>query len=390
MHRLSATKVKQAKPREKSYKLADGGGLCLLIRPIGKYWRYNYRFLGKQKTLALGVFPDVSLAEARKRHLKARELLSEDTDPSEVKRVQKFTKELSSENTFRCIAEEWFQVHMLDKSKKHKDRAVYMLSTDLYPVLGSRPIASIKPTEVLAALRKIEARGVDAAKAKSLTSQIFKYGISTGRCENDPSRDLASALKKKRKKHHTAITTPKEAKQLMTAIQGYDGTPVVKAALEISALTFQRPGEIRHMEWNEINWRKQQWEISGLKMKMQNDHIVPLARQSTELLVDLQMTTGNGRYVFPSARGGSRPLSDNGVRIALRTMGYDKETMTPHGFRAMARTLLDEELGFPVEWIEHQLAHAVRDANGRAYNRTSHLENRRKMIQTWADYLYGI
>ncbi|MGB0559909.1 MAG: tyrosine-type recombinase/integrase, partial [Pseudohongiellaceae bacterium] len=172
--------------------------------------------------------------------------------------------------------------------------------------------------------------------------------------------------------------------------QGYDGTPVVKAALEISALTFQRPGEIRHMEWDEINWRKQQWEISGLKMKMQNDHIVPLARQSTELLVDLQMTTGNGRYVFPSARGGSRPLSDNGVRIALRTMGYDKETMTPHGFRAMARTLLDEELGFPVEWIEHQLAHAVRDANGRAYNRTSHLENRRKMIQTWADYLYGI
>ena len=387
MHRLSATAIKQAQPRDRNYSLVDGGGLYLLVKATGKYWRFNYRFLGKQKTLALGVFPDVSLAEARKRHHKAREHLAEDNDPSEIKKVQKLTRELTSENTFRHVAEEWFQLHMLDKSKKHKDRAVYMLKTDLYPSLGSRPVAIIKPTEVLAALRKIEARDVDASKAKSLTSQIFKYGIATGRCENDPSRDLASALKTKRKKHHPAITTPKEAKQLMVAIDGYDGTPVVKAALKISALTFQRPGEIRHMEWGEINWSKQQWEISGKKMKMQNDHVVPLSSQATELLIELQIMTGKARYVFPSARGGSRPLSDNGARIALRTMGYGKETMTPHGFRAMARTLLDEELGFPVDWIEHQLAHAVKDSNGRAYNRTSHLENRRKMMQQWADFL---
>jgi integrase len=262
-----------------------------------------------------------------------------------------------------------------------------MLNNDLYPIFGKRPIDQIKPTEVLSSLRKIEARDVDASKARSLAGQIFKYGIATARCEFDPSRDLAGALKSRTKTHYAAITDPKDVGNLLTAIDGYDGSAVVKTALQVSALTFQRPGEIRHMEWSEIEWDKNRWEIPARKMKMKNDHIVPLATQTLDHLKELHKLTGNGMYVFPSARGGSRPLSDNGVRTALRTMGYDKETMTAHGFRAMARTILDEVLGFRVEWIEHQLAHAVRDANGRAYNRTSYLKDRVKMMQDWADYL---
>jgi integrase len=384
MQVLSAIAVKQAACKSKPYKITDGGGLYVLVKAKGKYWRYNYRFAGKRKTLALGVYPDISLAEARKRHQKAREQLADGIDPIDAK---KLTSTVGVIDTFELVGEEWFSLHMLEKSKKHRDRARGMLNNDLYPIFGKRPIDQIKPTEVLSSLRKIEARDVDASKARSLAGQIFKYGIATARCEFDPSRDLAGALKSRTKTHYAAITDPKDVGNLLTAIDGYDGSAVVKTALQVSALTFQRPGEIRHMEWGEIDWGKKHWEIPAHKMKMKNDHIVPLARQTLDLLKELHKLTGNGMYVFPSARGGSRPLSDNGVRTALRTMGYDKETMTAHGFRAMARTILDEVLGFRVEWIEHQLAHAVRDANGRAYNRTSYLKDRVKMMQDWADYL---
>ena len=275
------------------------------------------------------------------------------------------------------------------KSNSYHDRTLRILEKDLFPYLGARPIAQITAPELLAVLRRIENRGaVDIAhRAKQTSGLIFRYAIATGRAERDPSRDITGALRNRRKIHHAAITDPKEVGKLLVAIDGYTGTPVVKTALKLSPLLFQRPGEIRHMEWSEINWEQRRWEIPAEKMKMRVDHIVPLCQQALDLLTELQRLTGRGKYVFPSARGASRPLSENGVRVALRTIGYANEQMTPHGFRAMARTILDEVLNYRVDWIEHQLAHAVKDPTGRAYNRTAHLEGRTKMMQAWADYL---
>jgi integrase len=390
IHKLAATAVRQAKPKDKAYKMTDGKGLYLLVHPqSGKYWRYDYRFTGKRKTLSLGVFPDVSLSDARTLHQKAREKLGSGIDPSEVKRVDKLTKNLAAADSFEAIGREWFNHKVQNNSENHKVRVLRILEKDLIPSLGHRPISKITAPELLAALRKIEKRGaVDIAhRAKQTSSLIFRYAVATGRAERDPSSDLTGALQSKTKKHHAAITDPKEVGGLMKAIDGYNGTMVVKTALQLSALLFQRPGQIRHMEWTAINWDEVRWEIPAEKMKMRVEHIVPLSTQALDLLKQLQRLTGRGKYVFPNARGASRPLSENGVRAALRTMGYTNDKMTPHGFRAMARTILDEILNFRVDWIEHQLAHAVRDTNGRAYNRTSHLKGRIKMMQGWADYL---
>ena len=388
MQKLTATAVKQAKPRESSYKMTDGGGLFLLVKPQGKYWRYDYRFAGKRKTLALGVYPDVSLADVRKLHLIAREQISAGIDPSEAKKIKKVTKNLVSSDSFEAIAREWFNQKMSSMSDGHKNRTMRILEKDLFPSLGSRPISNITAPEVLAVLTKVEARTVDIAhRAKQTAGLVFRYAIATGRCNNDPSRDLSGALKSRDKKHLASITDPNEVGALMSAINSYVGTPIVKTALKLSALLFQRPGEIRHMAWSEINWDDNRWEIPAHKMKMKREHIVPLSSQAKALLLELHKLTGRGLYVFPSARGISRPLSENGVRTALRTMGYGNDTMTPHGFRAMARTILDEVLNFRPDWIEHQLAHAVKDPNGRAYNRTAHLDGRKDMMQSWADYL---
>lgn len=391
MQKLAATAIRQAKPNPKAYKLTDGGGLYLFVHPKGgKYWRYDYRYGGKRKTLALGVYPDISLADARSKHRAAREILGSGVDPSEAKRVDKLTQNIATANSFGAIALEWFDQKMGSKEGRHKARTKSILEKDLFPIIGKRPLAKIKPPEVLAALRKIEQRGaIDLAhRAKQTASMVFRYGIATGRAESDPSRDLSGALKpKNKKKHYAAITNPKEVGDLLKAIDSFNGTLVVKTALKLSALLFQRPGEIRHMEWTEINWDESRWEIPAEKMKMGIEHIVPLPTQALDLLRELQKLTGRGRYVFPSARGASRPLSENGVRTALRTMGYTNDKMTPHGFRAMARTILDEILNIRVDWIEHQLAHAVRDTNGRAYNRTSHLRGRVEMMQLWANYL---
>ena len=278
---------------------------------------------------------------------------------------------------------------MSDKSDSYRVRSLRILEKDLYPFIGNRPIKSISVPELLAALRKIEARGaVDIAhRAKQLAGLVFRYAIASGRAETDPSRDLAAALKTHIKKHYASITDPSEVGKLLVAIDSYQGTPGVKAALQLSALLFQRPGEIRHMEWDEINWSKAQWEIPGYKMKMKEPHVVPLSRQSLIVLQGLRTLGGAGKYVFPSPRGATRPLSENGVRTALRAMGYTNDQMTSHGFRAMARTMLDEQLNYRPDFIEHQLAHAVRDPNGRAYNRTKYLAQRQEMMQKWADYL---
>jgi len=388
VQKLTASAVKQSKPSDRAYKMADGGGLYLHVKPSGKYWRYKYRFEGTEKLLALGVFPDISLAEARKRHQMAREELTNGIDPSEIRKVQKITKSLANKDDFESVAREWFNQKLLDKSGSHKVRTMRILEKDLFPSIGGRPISRITTPELLAVLRKIEDRTIDIAhRAKQVASAVFRYAVTTGRAEGDPSRDLAGALKVKTKTHHAAITDPEELGRLLVAIDGYQGSLVVTTALQLSALLFQRPGEIRHMEWLEINWGKNLWEIPASKMKMNLDHLVPLCRQARELLTLIHKLTGRGKYVFPSARGVSRPLSENGVRTALRSLEFDNDTMTPHGFRATARTILDEELKCRVDYIEHQLAHAVRDANGRAYNRTTHLEGRGKMMQLWADYL---
>ena len=389
MAKLSATGVKNALPAEKSYKLADGGGLYLLVTTAGgKYWRYDYRFAGARKTLALGAYPDTSLKNAREQHAGARQMLADTLDPSAQKKLQKLHADIDACNTFTAVADEWRAMHLLEKSDSYRLRSERILFNDLYPAIGFRPVKEISSVEVLAALRKIENRTVDIAhRARQLTGLIFRYAIATGRADRDPTVDLKGALKSRKVNHHAAITDPRGVGMLLRDMEGYEGRPVVKAALELSVLLFQRPGEIRQMKWEEINWSGNRWEIPAEKMKMARDHIVPLSRQAITALKRIEPITGRFPYVFPNERSRTRPMSDNGIRTALRTLGYSNEDMTPHGFRAMARTLLDEELRIRPDWIEQQLAHRVSDPLGRAYNRTAFIKERTNMMQVWADYL---
>lgn len=387
---LTATQVKTAQAKEKDYKLSDEKGLYLLVRSSGrKYWKVKYRFAGKEKKLSLGVYPEISLKDAREGRDEARNLLKRNIDPSAQKQIEKFAVIESLANSFEVVGREWFQVKLSNASDSHKSRSLRMLEKELFPSLGNRPVAEVTAPELLSLLRKIENRGVvdTAHRAKQTAGQVFQYAIVTGRAERNPANDLTGALRPKNKTHYAAITTPFETGRLMLAMDAFMGTAVVRAALKLSALLFLRPGEIRHMEWSEIDWSLKRVEIPARKMKMRQPHIVPLSTQAIDILRQLERLTGRGQYVFPSQRGNSRAMSENTVRTALRTMGYDNTMMTPHGFRAMARTLLDECLDFRVEWIEQQLAHEVRDINGRAYNRTKHLDQRFSMMQRWADYL---
>ena len=388
MQKLTATAVKQAKPKARPYKLADGGGLYLHLKTAGKYWRYKYRFAGKEKLLALGTYPDISLADARKLHQAARENLADGIDPSSHKKTKKSADQSSSANSFEAVALEWSKTRS-KKADSTEKRQRALLEKDLFPFIGNRPIADIDAPELLKTLRKIENRGAieTAHRANRLAGQIFRYAIVTGRCKHNPSIDLKDALTQPIKSHRRSITDPAEVGPLIAAIKNYQATPVVMAALQLSPLFLCRPGELRHLEWTEVNFAEARIELPASKMKMKEPHIIPLASQAMSILKELQPITGRGKYVFPSARGASRPLSDNGVRTALRTLGYTNDQICPHGFRAMGRTILDEVLNFPVDWIEHQIAHSVKDANGRAYNRTKHLPQRKKMMQAWADYL---
>ena len=379
-----------AKAKEKDYKLSDDRGMYLLVKRTGpKYWRMKYRFLGKEKSLALGVYPEVSLKSARASRDEARKQLADNIDPSAQKQARKITQHTQALNNFEALGREWFAKKMIDKSQTHQDRTWRLLEKDLFPRLGVLPILAIDAPTLLDVLRRIEARGAieTTHRAKNVAGQIFRYAIASGRAARDPSVDLRGALATAKTKHFAAITTPKEVGQLLVSIDNYQGTAVVCAALKLSPLLFCRPGELRSLGWADLNWDEKRIEIPADRMKMQEPHVIPLCSQALEILTELQLLTGRHHYIFPSARGASRPLSENGVRVALRTMGYDNTQMTAHGFRAMARTLLDEVLGYRVDWIEHQLAHAVKDANGRAYNRTAHLEGRREMMQGWADYL---
>lgn len=389
---LTDIQIRQAKPREKQYRLTDQGGLYLRIFPNGsKYWQLRYRnpSTGKEKVLSLGTYPSISLVNARKKTLEAKLALAAGTDPGQQKQHEKLTRKMAATNTFEAIGDEWFAKQSTHWSDTHKTRTLGILKNNLCKWLGQRPIEEITPPELLAVLRKTEARGTleTARRALQTAGQVYRYAIATGRATADPTPALKGALATPKAKHFAAILDPAELGKLLVDIDNYQGSPEVKAALQLSPLFFCRPGELRQMEWKEVNWQEERIEIVAEKMKMRQPHIIPLCRQSLEILQYLEPITGDGRYVFPSARGGSRPLSENGVRTALRAMGYSNDQITPHGFRATARTLLDEVLGVRVDWIEHQLAHAVRDANGRAYNRTAHLEGRKKMMQEWADYL---
>ena len=386
--KLTDVAVRQAEVREKKYKMADGEGLYLEVHPNGaRYWRYRYRFAGKDNTLAVGVYPSMSLKAARTAHKAARAKLADGIDPAQVRRVEKILRHQSDAESFEAIGREWFATKMVEKSESHRDRTLRLLEKDLFPWIGRQPIKSITTPELLAVLRRIESRGaLDSTKrARQVAAQVFAYAIQTGRAERNVADDLRGALTPGKKKHHAAITDPIELGKLLRAMDASMAGAVVKAALLITPILFQRPGEIRHMEWEELNGDR--WEIPAEKMKMRLPHIVPLPRQALELLEGLRPITGRGKYVFPSARGASRCMSENAVRVALRDLGFTNDQQTPHGFRATARTILDEILGFRPDIIEQQLAHAVKDANGRAYNRTAHLKARAEMMQSWADYL---
>ena len=370
-------------------KHSDAGGLHLLVKEAGKYWRLNYRFMGKQKTLALGVYPAVSLAQARQQRDRAKKLLAQEIDPGAAKREDRQAKEIAASNTFEAVARDWLAKTVANRAESTQNNILSWLERDLFPAIGRRPISEIAPRDVLEPLRKIEARGaIDGAhRAKQTCGQIFRFAVSAGLAERDVTADLKGALAAVPTKHYAAITEPSELAPLLRAIHTYSGTAICVGALKLTPLVFVRPGELRSAEWAEFDLEAAEWRIPGAKMKMKADHIVPLSRQALEILRELHPITGHGRFVFPSLRTGERCMSENTVSAALRGMGYSNEVQTAHGFRATARTILDEVLGERVDLIEHQLAHAVKDPNGRAYNRTSHLPARREMMQRWADFL---
>lgn len=394
--------IRNAKPTDTTFRVSDGDGLYLLVKPNGaRWWRLDYSIGGKRKTLSIGVYPDTGLKAARDKADEARQLIAAGTDPSDVRKANKTKQAQSLEadrriaeglpaiDSFEEIAREWFTKFSAEWSPIHAEKIIRRLEKDIFPWLGKRPAAAITAPELLSALRRIEERGAveTAHRAHQNCGQIFRYAIATGRAERDPSSDLRGALPSVKQSHHAAITEPKAIGALLRAMDDYQGQFVTKCALRIAPMVFVRPGELRKAEWSEINLETAEWNIPAERMKMREPHLVPLSTQVVEILRELHALTGEGQYVFPGARSSSRPMSDNAILAALRRMGFAKDEMSGHGFRAMARTILDEVLQVRPDYIEHQLAHAVRDPNGRAYNRTAHLAERKKMMQQWADYL---
>ena len=386
--KLADAKVRNAKPGEKPIKLYDGRGLYLEVSPAGgKWWRFKYRFGGKEKRLSLGVYPDVKLGEARNRRDEARRLLASGIDPSVHRKAQKSALAERSANSFEVVAREWCANRDAKWSPGHGKRIQRRFERDIFPWIGGQPIAGITARELLPVMRRIESRGAveTAHRALGDCGQVFRYGVATGRCERDPTGDLRGALTPVKGEHFAATTDPTRLAEILRAIDGYQGTLTVQCAMRLAPLVFVRPGELRKAEWADIDLDAKEWRYTVTKTD--TPHIVPLSRQAVQILRELHPLTGRGRFVFPGARSTSRPMSDNAVLAAMRRMGIGKDEMTGHGFRAVARTILDEELGVRTDFIEHQLAHAVRDPNGRAYNRTAHLPERRKMMQKWADYI---
>ena len=396
---LTDTFVRQVKHTGKASgdKYADGGGMYLLVKAGGRYWRMDYTHAEKRKTLALGVYPEVSLAKARQRRTEARELLAEGLDPGVAKRAEKLATRVAAANTFEAVAREFHATQASGWSPRYASRWIERMEKDLFPHIGKLTLPSITAPVLLDALRKVEKRGANetAHTLRQTAGQVFRYGVQTGRCDRSPVNDLHGALKPIVVKHMAAVLEPSKAGELLRAIDGYTGQPMTKAALALSALLFQRPGNIRQMEWAWIDFGKAMLTIPSQDMKRRlqqkingRPHFVPLAPQAITILKELQPLTGHGRYVFPSLRTSERAMSDNTINAALRRMGFASDEMSAHGFRAMARTLMIERIhGISADVIEAQLAHGKSGPLGAAYDRAEFMEQRRSMMREWADYL---
>jgi integrase len=385
---LTDKAIRALKPTEKPYKASDSLGLYLLIQPTGsRLWRFKYRFGGKEKLAALGAYPEVGLADARARRDELRRLHGSGVDPVAHRKATRVAQVAATENSLELVALEWFEKKSPGWVPKHSVKIIERLRRDIFPWLGSRPVAEVTAPEVLAVLRRIEERGAieTAHRALGDISAIFRYAVATARVLSDPCRDLRGALAPRRKRHLAAITDPTKIPDLLRVMDGYQGGLVVRCALRLAPLVFVRPGELRSARWADIDLEAANWCFSASKTGQ--GHIVPLSTQAVAILRELQPLTGHRELVFPGARSPQRPMSENTVNAALRSLGIERDAMCGHGFRAMARTVLEEHLKFPAHLIEAQLAHAVRDANGRAYNRTTHIDERRRMMQKWADYL---
>ncbi|ALX12450.1 integrase [Burkholderia cepacia JBK9] len=386
---LTDTAIRTVKPGEKPVRMFDGGGLYLEVAPSGgKWWRLKFRFGGKEKRISLGVYPDVSLAVARKKRDEAREKLAAGVDPGEAKKADKRAARLAAANSFEVVAHGWMDERKTVVQIGQYEKTLARFNTDVFPWLGKRPIAEIDAPEILTVLKRIDGRGVrfTAHRVRSEISRIFRYAIKEGYCKADPARDLVDAIPPAQTTHFASITEPAKVGEMLRAFDAFSGTFPVLCALKLAPMLFVRPGELRQAEWAQFDLDKGEWRY--LVTKTKTEHLVPLATQAVTILRELQALTGAGRYVFPGARDRNRPMSEAAVNAALRRLGYDTRTeITGHGFRAMARTILHEELEQKPEVIEHQLAHAVPDNLGAAYNRTKFIKERRAMMQKWADYL---
>ena len=383
---LTEARIRRARPKERPYKLRDGGGLYLLITPTdAKQWRLRYVIGGRESMLSLGTYPATSLKAARAKRTELRAALEAGKDPAAERRAER----ANSANSFETIAREWLGKQPF--APKTLQKAVWTFEDLLFPYIGSRPVSELTPPELLEVFRRLERRGKHetAHRAKQRVGQVIRYAIATGRAERDPTAELRGALAPVRVTNRAAVTDPREVAQLLRALDGYQGHFIVEAALKLAPIVFVRPGELRGAEWAEIDLDAAEWRIAAHRMKMRRPHLVSLAKQAVAILREIEPLTGRGRYVFPSPRSLQRPLSDNAIMAALRRIGYTGEQMTWHGFRAMASTLLNE-LGFPPDIIELQLAHQERNEVRAAYNRAQRLDERRKMMQAWADYLDGL
>lgn len=386
---LSAITVQSAKAKEKSYKLSDSGGLYIEISPNGgKWWRYKYRYEGKEKRISLGTFPDVSLAKARENHTAARKLLADGINPSEDRKIKKATKKLKAENSFEQVARAWVKSHMQNKADSHKNKVLRRFEIYLFPWIGDKPIADISAPQFLEVIRRIEKLNIAETAKRTLQTagQVFRYAVQNGFTLRDVTADLKGALAPTTKTHMAAFTEPKDVAELLRAIDAFKGSFSVSCALRLSPLVFVRPGELRMAKWCDIDLEAAEWRY--LVSKTKTNHLVPLATQAVAILRELHPLSGHGEYVFQGGHSHLRPMSEAAVNAALKRIGYNTQTeITGHGFRAMARTLLHERLNYDPHIIEHQLAHTVPDNLGGAYNRTKFIAQRKVMMQNWADYL---
>ena len=386
---LNALTVQSAKPKDKSYKLSDGRGLYLEISPSGgKWWRYKYRFDGKEKRISLGTYPDISLAKARDNHITARKLLAEGIDPSEDRKSKKAIKKINAENSFEQVARAWWESHMQNKAASHKDKVIRRFELYLFPWIGDKPISDITSPQILEVIRRIEKLNITETAHRTLQTagQVFRYAVQNGYALRDVTVDLKGAIPPTKTIHMAAFTEPKQVAELLRAIDAFKGTLTVQCALKLSPLVFTRPSELRQAKWKDIDLDAGLW--CYLVSKTKTDHLVPLSTQAVEILRTIQPLSGQGEYVFQGGHSPRRPMSEAAINAALKRMGYDTQSeITGHGFRAMARTLLHERLNIDPHIIEHQLAHKVPDTLGAAYNRTKFIDQRKIMMQSWADYL---